>query len=344
MKTRILITGATGNIGRYVIQELLQRNIYTIRVLALGTAEERKWLSSYQENIEIVWGDIRNIEVVKKAVQDTTAVIHLAAIIPPLADEQPQLAEAVNVGGMKNILKAVEITNSSPRFLFCSSVSIYGDRVSNPCIKVGDPIQPSVGDHYATTKVEAEELLHKSSLSWTIFRLSAISNPRYEFGPLVFHMPLETSIEWCMAQDVAFCLVEALTLDENTIGQRIYNLGGGLTCRVIFRDYLSHALRLHGLSPKVIEEDLFAKQNFHCGYYVDGDELAALIPFQRSSMQNIYNEMSSHIPFWQKFLNHFIPSFLVKRHFRQMSEPYRVLNGDLQDNKTLKTRFFAHSA
>jgi len=99
---------------------------------------------------------------------------HLAAIIPPLADKMPALAEAVNITGTKNLVECTEKFSPEAFFLYASSISVYGDRNSNPWIKVSDPLRPSYRDEYARTKIEAEKIVMSSRLKWTIFRLTAI--------------------------------------------------------------------------------------------------------------------------------------------------------------------------
>ena len=86
-------------------------------------------------------------------------VIHLAAVIPPLADEQPSLAKAVNTNGTINLINQLETVSPNAFFMYSSSISVYGDRIASPNIKVSDPLQVSLGDEYAVTKIDAEKVM-----------------------------------------------------------------------------------------------------------------------------------------------------------------------------------------
>ena len=122
MKPTILLTGATGSAGIEALRELIrQQDRYHIRVLSLDTPQERKILQPFADHIEIIWGDLRNPDDVNRAVSGTDAVLHVAAIIPPLADHQPQLAYDVNVGGTRNLLAAMQSQPQPPRLVFTSS-------------------------------------------------------------------------------------------------------------------------------------------------------------------------------------------------------------------------------
>ena len=109
MKKRILLTGASGAVGFEAFKLLIDRkDQYQTRILSLATRYEEKLFSPYRDQVEIVWGDIRNPEDVRRAVDGVDVVLHVAGIIPPVADDHPQLAREVNVGGTKNLVDALQ--------------------------------------------------------------------------------------------------------------------------------------------------------------------------------------------------------------------------------------------
>lgn len=83
------------------------------------------------------------------------------------------------------------------RFIFASSIAVYGDRRNTPEITESDKPNPGKADHYAQQKPAAEDLVRESSLPWVILRLSYIVSPEnLRTDPLMFHMPLlDTQIE-----------------------------------------------------------------------------------------------------------------------------------------------------
>ena len=247
------------------------KNCYNTTVFDLKTKQSEKLLSPFQDDINIVYGDITNKQNVCKAVQNTNVVIHLAALIPPVADEKPDLAEKINVGGTRNLIECLEEYATQAFFMYSSSISIYGDRIENPWISVGDPLKPSVGDEYAKTKIKCEQLIQQSKLNWTIFRLAAIMG-KHKISKLMFHMPLNTPMEIATTADTARAFVSGIE-KKTELSKQIFNLGGGSQCRILYKDFLQKAFEINGLGKLDFPEGTFAKQNFHCGYYMDGDDL-----------------------------------------------------------------------
>ncbi len=336
MKPTILLTGATGSVGIEALRELIRRqDRYHIRILSLDTQQERKILQPFANQIEIVWGDLRHPDDVNRAVTGTDAVLHVAAIIPPLADQQPELAYEVNVGGIRNILTAIQSQPQPPRLIYTSSISVYGDRVSDPFIRVGDPLSTSVGDEYARTKIQAEEIVQASGVEWSIFRLCGILTPRLKIQPLMFHMPLETALEWCHTTDAGLALANAI--EKDAIIGHIFNLGGGETCRISARDFLGTMLPMFGLKPTLLPDYAFATQNFHSGYYADSHKLNDLLHFQRQSLDEYFDAVRKRISPLQKTLVKMIPHKIVRNYFVNMSEPLQAIR---VNNQELIARFY----
>jgi len=324
MRQRVLLTGASGAVGFEAFKELLRRRKnYSIRILCLDNDHERKLFHPFVEKIEIQWGDLRDEETVQQAVSGVDAVIHTAAVIPPLADHNPELAWQVNVSGTQNMVDALSEHDTAPKFVYTSSVSVYGDRVKNPHIRVGDELSPSVGDEYAKTKIEAEQRIQSSKLQWSIMRLCGILANRLKIQPLMFHMPLETSLEWCHAADAGYALVQSLEC-ERIIG-RIFNLGGGESCRIKARNFLQEMFPLFGLDNSVIPEHAFATQNFHTGDYIDGDELEHLLRFRRRSLDDFFKSFRERISPAQQFMLGLIPKKIVRSYLMNLSEPLKAI-------------------
>jgi len=339
MRQTLLLTGASGEVGFETFKELLgRRERYDLRILSLDRKLEHNLFKPFQEQVDIVWGDLRDAGIVAKAVDGVDAVIHTAALIPPLADHHPDLAKDINVGGTRHLLAAMKEQDPAPRLVYTSSVSVYGDRVEDPEIRVGDPLCPSVGDEYARTKIEAEKLIQRSGLSWTILRLCGILTNKLKIQPLMFHMPLETSLEWCHSTDVGYALTEAVECQQ--LYGRIFNLGGGRECRIKARDFIRKMLPLFGLDASAIPEHAFALKNFHSGDYADGDELDRLIRFRRRTLKDYYQAVSRRISPVQRFLVRLIPVAIVRHTLERMSEPLRAIR---ENDTKLINRFYGSS-
>ena len=321
-KRVILLTGAAGSIGRETTAELTRHtDRFEIRTLDLPLRRTRARLRPYRDRVTPIWGDIRDRSLVARAMEGVDAVIHLAAVIPPRADHETAHAQSVNVEGTRTLVAAAEAENPGIRFVYSSSISVYGDRVENPWIKVGDPLRPSPHDHYAETKIEAERILRESRLPWTILRLSAVFAPDMRMNPLMFHMPLDTSLEIVTTRDCGYALVRSLDADELVGGT--YNLAGGPTCRTTYRACLDRVLKTVGLGERFLPENAFAGGNFHCGFYEDSDELEELLVFQRDSVEDFYDMVAAKTPRVQRALTAATRP-LVRWFLLRASEPYRA--------------------
>lgn len=336
MRQRVLLTGGSGAVGFQSFQELLKRKEqYCIRVLSLDSRYERRLFKPYQNSVEIIWGDIRDFTTVHEAVKGVDSILHVAGIIPPVADRFPDLAVEVNVKGTRNLVRAMRLQSKQPDIVFTSSISVYGDRLEKPCIKVGDPLIPSDGDIYAKTKIDAENIIRSSCNRWTIFRLCGILVDTLQVQPLMFHMPLKTALEWCHVEDAGYALVEALT--HETIFGKIFNLGGGEKCRIVAREFLNHMLPMWGLDANIIPDRAFAIRNFHSGFYQDGDKLNKILGFQRKTLQDYFDTVKMRISPFNRLLVRCIPRFVIRYWFLKMSEPLKAIK---DNNEKLIHRFY----
>jgi nucleoside-diphosphate-sugar epimerase len=336
MGIRILLTGASGAVGFEAFKELLQRNQrYKVRILSLDSLVERRFFKPFRDKIEIIWGDIRDQKVVETAVNGTDVVLHVAGIIPPLADHKPELALDVNVFGTRNLVDAIRKQLKPPKLIFTSSISVYGDRLSNPDIYVSDPLNPSEGDEYAKTKIEAENIIKNSGIRWSIFRLCGILVERLKIQPLMFHMPLGTALEWCHPLDVGYALVEAI--EHDSLLGNIYNLGGGEACRIKAKDFLKVMFPVWGLDSEILPEYAFATQNFHSGYYRDCSELNGILHFQRKTLEGYIDEVRKQISPIQRIIVMSIPNVLIRNYLLHMSAPLKAVK---ENNEVLIRRYY----
>jgi len=153
-KKRILLTGASGSVGKKILEELYKkREEYNLTLFARGSIKNRKLFRPYHNGINVIWGDILEFEKCIKAVKKQDIIIHAAALIPPEAYKDPEYTHKVNVSGINNIIKAAKALNIQPRVIYTSSIAVYGDRLNNPIIKKQD--KPNPNDIYGKTKVKA---------------------------------------------------------------------------------------------------------------------------------------------------------------------------------------------
>jgi len=327
---RILITGASGTVGKEILRQLFDAdNGSEITVFDLKTRSSVAQFKKYGENIKILFGDITEKNDISKACSDKDLIFHLAAIIPPLADEKPDLARAVNIHGTKNLIESLEEKSPGSFLLYASSISVYGDRNDDPLIKVTDQLHPSDRDEYALTKIEAERLVKSSRLQWTIFRLTAImGTDNHKASKLMFHMPLDTRMEIATPGDTGRAFVNAIGMTSR-LNRNIYNLSGGENCRISYQDFLMRAFKISGLGEPDFRENSFAGRNFHCAYYEDGSILNDILDFRRETLDDYFNRLRKSVSPFRKILTTLFRK-IIKYNLQKKSEPLAAIKNKNQ--------------
>ena len=346
-KKRVLLTGASGSMGGEALKELLKRkNDYNVVLLIRPSKQNRRAFTEYEERegIKIVWGDLCNLSDVLEAVNGVDYVLHPAALIAPEADRNPQVCKGINCGGTENIINAIKKqpdNGDQVRLVYVSTVAAYGDRLPPiHMVKVGDPLKPSVGDFYATTKIAAERAIIESGLKyWAVMRQTyiAIPNALSLLDPILFHQPVNTHIELITSEDAGYGLVQTMEAPDDFYG-KVYNMGGGPACGVVFRDYLERMMKIFGLGNyrKIMPLNWFALRNFHCCWYEDSWVLNEYLGHWRHSLEDHYKQVEDATPWYLKLGGRIAPSFAVKAFIKRMADPLKWI----EDNETDKIKAF----
>ncbi|MHA1929795.1 MAG: NAD-dependent epimerase/dehydratase family protein [Candidatus Thorarchaeota archaeon] len=337
-KPRIFLTGASGSMGGEAFKELLRRNYeYDIVLLLRPSKTNKKAFREYLQNdkipvgqkgivekdgLKIVWGDLTHYPDVLEAVSGVDFVLHPAAFIAPAADHNPDLAEKINVGGIENIIKAIKAQENGAekiKLVYISSVAIYGDRLAPIYwVRTGDPLKPSVYDFYAITKIRAERAVIESGLRyWVSLRQTyiTISDVMSLMDPIMYHQPIDQHIEMVTAEDAGYGLVQCLETPDD-FWRRIYNMGGGPSCRFIFFQYIEQMMKNLGLGDyrKIMDRNWFCTRNFHCAWFTDSDILNGYLGHWRQCLEDHYQQVNEAAPKYIR-LAKFAPSSLIKSQF-----------------------------
>jgi cholest-5-ene-3beta,7alpha-diol 3beta-dehydrogenase len=316
---KILLTGASGTIGREVLRRLVETPNYEVFVFDRKTLETVFFYRPYRSRIHLIYGDLSRKEDVLSLHEKFDVVIHLAAILPPVADRHPRLAEQINVVATNILINHLQSTSPDTFFLYSSCISVYGDRLRNPYITVQDPVSPCKNDVYSQSKADAESIVESSVLRWSIFRVTAILK-RHKISSLMFHMPLDTQIETCSPGNAAQAFVNAINHQDQMVGKK-YNVGGGERCRITYRDFLNAVFKMAGLGTPTFPPRAFAAQNYHCGYYADSDVLDAILHFRSDDLSACLEEIQSRFTPMNRFVLHFL-KHTVKANLLRQSAPY----------------------
>lgn len=320
-QVNILLTGASGTIGFEVLRMIVNQSDYKLTVFDKETRLSKKIFAPYKDRINIVYGDLSNEDDVARVGGNIDVAIHLAAIIPPLSDESPDLARRVNVEGTRNIIRMLKKTYPNAFLLFSSSIAVYGDHVLEPDISINSPLNALKEDVYAQSKIISENLIRNSGLNWSIFRLTAIMK-NHKMSKLMFHMPLSTMMEICTAADTARAFVEAVK-HRSELSGKVFNLGGGSRCYITYREFLERSFHAFGLGKLNFPDHAFAERNFHCGIYVDGDELEKILHFRRDTVDSYFVDVNRSISFIQRLAGSVFGQ-LIKQSLLIQSEPLKA--------------------
>lgn len=232
---KVLLTGATGFIGAQVLEQLTERGD-AVRVLVrqetLKRADRVRHLKR-REGVEIIAGDLSDKDAVLRATKGVRTIYHLAAMIPKPGVRETEVVNA-NVGGTESLLRAA-VENKVRRFVFASTVSLYGHTLSPA--KEATPLDPK--GVYGRTKFEAEKLVRSyhnpPSLETVILRFSHVYGPQAPFfeklmerilqQPLAFLLQGgERAMQWIHVEDAAEGVVLAGT--HRGAGGHEFNIAG----------------------------------------------------------------------------------------------------------------------
>ncbi|MEI2713760.1 MAG: NAD-dependent epimerase/dehydratase family protein [Nocardioides sp.] len=283
----VLITGATGLIGRRVTQILLERRVDT--VLCLRDSKANRRFAATHLGARVRWGDLTDPAYVSQtlAVERPRAIVHLAAVIPPQCFEDPDLARRVNVESTRTLLAAAAEMDPPPRFVHASSIGVHGPR--NPhreqgVLTVDTPIAPR--DVYAAQKAIAETLVRSAALPWLILRVGGVVDieQSVRLDPAVMYfestMPGNGRIHTVDVRDAGKAFANAV---EAAAAQQILMIGGDESHRKLhheFTDEFARALGMRRGLPDKPSSDPDVDDSWYATDWMDTAEAQQVLDFQ----------------------------------------------------------------
>ena len=282
----ILLTGASGNIGGSTFDELV-RHGHKVRCFVRRRTALERTARHFPGKIELVEGDMRRAADLSEAVQGQDVVIHMAYMLPPASEDQPELARSINVEGTHALLDAAKSLTEPPRFFFASSFDVFGHTQDRPPPrKVSEPVQAT--DHYTSHKIACEEMVKASGLEWAIFRFAdvpplGLRSPH----PIMFRIPLATRFEVIHTYDAGLAVANGIRSDD--IWGRVLLIGGGPTCQMLYHDYLGRMLEMMGIGT--LPESAFGSEPYSTDW-LDTEESQRLLHYQRYSFDDIMQQLT----------------------------------------------------
>jgi threonine 3-dehydrogenase len=174
----ILVTGAAGYIGRFLVNELVDQGHEVVAVdlneAPIGLPPE------LPASVTLQQGDVtdRDTMIALAGSRPFAAIIHLAGLITMACERDPEACMRVNVGGTANMLDAARLAGI-PTFVFASTISVYGPSVEQPMVEDVTPAEPLTW--YGQSKILGEQLglyyQRRWGLDFRAARMAAIVGP-----------------------------------------------------------------------------------------------------------------------------------------------------------------------
>ena len=208
----VLVTGATGFVGRRVVRELLLHQ-YPVRCLVHTPGRERMFDT---DSVDVHYGSVSDPAALDSAFLGVDSVVHLVGII---RQRGRATFEAVNHRGTVNVVEAAKKAGSVKELVQVSAIGAANSRRLP----------------YMYSKWQAEQEVVNSGIPYTIVRPSLVFGPGDEFtnslGALIKVAPVvpvvgtgRNRFQPIHVDDLARCL--ALTLGRGDVRDRIVEVGG----------------------------------------------------------------------------------------------------------------------
>ena len=299
---RVLVTGGAGKLGVTVCKAFLN-NGFGVRVYDLNNDRNRKSVKEIGRKAEIVWGDITQPDSVRRALEGVDMVVHMAGILPPLANEKPELARMVNVEGTRTLVDLIKENVSNIPLVFTSSVAVFGPTPNATELISPDKNDASPRDTYGETKIEAENLIKESGIDFLTLRLAAVLYLDHEVSDLkrIFSIPLSNRIEFCHPDDLALAILNAVK-NFNLLKGNTLVISGGPDQQMLYKDMVGSILNVMGLPLPPAHK--FTEQPVYLDWY-DTSKSQELLDFQRKSFADYLNDYTRGLSRQYSFL--FLP-------------------------------------
>ncbi|EFZ37952.1 NAD dependent epimerase/dehydratase family protein [Hoylesella oralis ATCC 33269] len=255
MKTKILVTGATGFIGSFIVEEALKRDMEVWA--AVRPSSSKIYLQD--SRIRFIELDLssRDRLIEQLAHEQFDYVVHAAGVTKCLHKED---FFDVNTKGTENLVEALlYLEMPIRRFIYISSLSVYGAICENkPYREIREDDTPKPNTAYGKSKLEAEKYLDSigNDFPYIVLRPTGVYGPR-EKDYLLMAESIKHHLDFSVGfrqQDITFVYVKDvvqavfLAFDRGMSGRKYFLSDGNVyrssTFSNLIRDELGHPWRI----------------------------------------------------------------------------------------------------
>lgn len=256
---RILVTGAQGCIGAWVVKRLLDRGLDVLLYDLTADATRLAMITSAEEvsRVRVEVGPIEDTARVKALVRDEgiTKIIHLAAVLMPFCQANPVAGGMIDVIGTLNVFEAARDAGRDVRVVYASSAAVWGpsEMYEARDLTEDDPIVPAT--HYGVFKQANESnarvFFSTNGISsvglrpWTVYGVGRdtglTADPTLAIQAVALDRPYQIRLSGYMdfqyVEDVAETFVQSAL--ATFTGAHVFNMRGDLATIDEFRTQLA---------------------------------------------------------------------------------------------------------
>lgn len=245
--SKVLVTGGAGFIGSHIVSELLKTEVGEVLVYDNFARGQKDYLEEQLKDsrcsLFLNGADIREVDLLDKAMEGTDYVIHTAAMWLLHCKDFPRTAFNVNIEGTFNILEAC-VKHKVKKLIYSSSASVYGDAIEVPMTEEHPFMNKNF---YGATKIAGEAMCRayfdRYQLDYVGLRYMNVYGPHQDQTaaytgviPIMLNKIDENespqingdgsqAYDFIYVEDIARCNVLAL---EASASDEFYNVGSGV--------------------------------------------------------------------------------------------------------------------
>lgn len=269
---KMLVTGASGFIGSYIVEEALRRGMEVWA--GVRRTSSRRYLTDPRVNfIEL---DLGNPDLLKRQLtgRGFDYIVHAAGVTKCLRKDD---FRRVNFMGTKNLVDAILATDMPiKRFIFISSLSVFGAiRERQPYQDITENDLPRPNTAYGKSKLEAERYLDSigNDFPYIILRLTGVYGPR-ETDYFLMVKSIARHVDFGVGyrrQDITFVHVDDvvqtvfLSLDRGISGRKYFITDGEVYSSKDFSRIIKRELQARWVLRVVAPVWLLRVVTFFCG-------------------------------------------------------------------------------